>query len=58
MTEFDEFEDDSITIIHFRKGRQWYCSISDPPEAQNLEGIQPQVRHFRVQKRVDGDIRK
>ena len=56
--EFDEFEDGSNTIIHFRKGSQWYCSIGDPPEAQNLKGIQPHGRRFRVQKRVDGDIRK
>ena len=56
--EFDEFEDGSNTIIHFRKGSQWYCSIGDPPEAQNLKGIQPHGRRFRVQKRVGGDIRR
>jgi hypothetical protein len=56
--EFDEFEDGSITIIHFRKGSQWYCSIGDPPEAQNLKGIQIHGRRFRIQKRVGDDIRK
>lgn len=56
--EFDEFEDGSITVKHFRRGSRWYCSAGDPPEAQNLKGIQPHGRRFRVQKRVDGDIRK
>ena len=56
--EFDEFDDGSIPVIFFRKGNQWLCSIGSPPDAQNLKGIQPHGRRFRVQKRVDGDIRK
>ena len=56
--EFDEFDDGSIPVIFFRKGNQWLCSIGSPPDAQNLKGIQPHGRRFRVQKRIDGDIRK
>ena len=55
---FDKFDDGSIPVIFFRKGKQWLCSIGSPPEAQNLKGIQVHGRRFRVQKRVDGDIRK
>ena len=53
-----EVDDGSIPVIFFRKGNQWLCSIGSPPEAQNLKGIQPHGRRFRVQKRVGGDIRK
>ena len=47
--ELDEFDDGSIPVIVFRKGNHWLCSIGSPPEAQNLKGIQPHGRRFRVQ---------
>ena len=44
--EFDEFDDGWVPVLFFRKGNQWYFSIGDPPEAQNLKGIQPIINLY------------
>ena len=44
--EFDEFNDGSVPVLFLRKGSQWYCGISDPPEAQKIKGIQPMINLY------------
>lgn len=45
-SRINELDDGSVPVLFFRKTNQWYCSIGDPPEAQNLKGIQPIINPY------------
>ena len=45
-SRINELDDGSVPVLFFRKTNQWYCRIGDPPEAQNLKGIQPIINLY------------
>ena len=58
--EFDENEDNSIPVRHYKYKAQWYAKPVSGGTAQklNMKGIQKHGRKWRVQKRSNGQLRK
>ena len=57
--EFDEYQDGSIPVTHYNLYDEWFASASGvKARATNMKGIQHHGSKFRVQKRVDGQLRK
>ena len=58
--EFDEYDDGSIPVRHYKHKGQWYAKPVSGGTAQklNMKGIQRHGRKWRVQKRRDGQRRK
>ena len=58
--EFDEYEDNSISVRHYKYKGQWYAKPVSGGTVQklNMKGIQRHGRKWRVQKRRDGQLRK
>ena len=58
--EFDEYDDGSIPVRHYKHKGQWYAKPITGGTAQelNMKGIQRHGRKWRVQKRSNGQLRK
>ena len=57
--EFDEYQDGSISVAHYNLYDEWFASASGvKARATNMKGIQRHGGKYRVQKRVDGQLRK
>ena len=58
--EFDEYEDNSIPVRHYKYQAQWYAKPVSGGTAQklNMKGIQRHGKKWRVQKRSNGQLRK
>ena len=58
--EFDEYEDNSIPLRHYKHKGQWYAKPVSGGTAQklNMKGIQRHGKKWRVQKRSNGQLRK
>ena len=58
--EFDEYEDTSIPVRHYKHKGKWYSKPVSGGTAQklNMKGIQRHGRKWRVQKRSNGQLRK
>ena len=57
--EFDEYQDGSIPVTHYNLYNEWFTSVNGvKAHATNMKGIQHHGSKFRVQKRVDGQLRK
>jgi len=56
--EFDEYDDGSIPVSHYRMSGEWFATTGDPAEAVNMKGIQLHGSRYRVQKRINGTLRK
>ena len=57
--EFEEYQDGSMPVIHYNLHDEWFASASGvKAHAKNMKGIQRHGSKFRVQKRVDGQLRK
>ena len=56
--EFDEYDDGSIPVSHYRINDDWLATIGSPEEAVNMKGIQLQGQRYRVQKRINGTLKK
>ena len=57
--EFDEYQDGSISVTHYNLCGKWFASVHGvKAHASNMKGIQRHGNKFRVQKRVDGQLRK
>ena len=56
--EFDDYQDGSIPVTHYNLYDEWFASASGvKARATNMKGIQRHGSKFRVQKRVDGQLR-
>ena len=57
--EFDEYEDTSIPVRHYKHKGQWYAKPVSGGTAQklNMKGIQQHGKKWRVQKRTNGQLR-
>ena len=58
--EFDEYDDGSVPVRHYKHKGQWYAKPLTGGIAQklNMKGIQQYGRKWRVQKRTNGQFRK
>ena len=58
--EFDEPDDGSIPVRHYKHKGQWYSKPVAGGTAQklNMKGIQQHGKKWRVQKRSSGQLRK
>ena len=57
--EFDEYQDSLIPVTHYNLYDEWFASVNGAKaHATNIKGIQCHGSKFRVQKRVDGQLRK
>jgi hypothetical protein len=58
--EFDEYEDNSIPVRHYKHKGKWYSKPISGGAAQklNMKGIQRHGKKWRVQKRSNGQLRK
>ena len=57
--EFDEYQDGSIPVTHYNLYDEWFASVNGvKAHATNMKGIQRHGSKFRVQKRVNGQLRK
>ena len=57
--EFDMYDDGSITVIHYNIYDEWFASIGGVKTHQvNMKGIQQHGAKYRVQKRVNGQLRR
>ena len=56
--EFDEHDDGSIPVTHYCIHDEWFATTGDPAEAVNMKGIQLHGQKYRVQKRINGTLRK
>ena len=57
--EFDDYQDGSIPVTHYNLYDEWFASAGGvKAHASNMKGIQRHGSKFRVQKRVDGQLRK
>ena len=56
---FDEYQDGSTPVTHYNLYDEWFASVSGVnAHAINMKGIQRHGSKFRVQKRVNGQLRK
>ena len=58
--EFDEYEDHSIPVRHYKHKGKWYSKPFSGVAAQklNMKGIQRHGKKWRVQKRSNGQLSK
>ena len=56
--EFEEYDDGSIPVTHYCIHDEWFATTGDPAEAVNMKGIQLHGQKYRVQKRINGTLRK
>ena len=57
--EFDEYQDGSIPVTYYNLYDEWFASVNGvKAHATNMKGIQRYGGKFRVQKRVDSQLRK
>ena len=58
--EFDEYNDNSIPVRHYKHKGQWYFKRVSGRTAQklNIKGIQRHGKKWLVQKRSNGQLRK
>ena len=58
--EFDEYDDGSIPVRHYKHKGQWYSKPVSGGTAQrlNMKGIQRHGRKWRVQQRKRDQLRK
>ena len=58
--EFDEYDDGSIPVRHYKYKGQWYSKpiLGGTAQKLNMKGIQQHGRKWRVQQRRDGRLRK
>ena len=57
--EFDEYQDGSTPVSHYNLYDEWFASVNGvKAHATNMKGIQRHGGKYRVQKRVDGQLRK
>ena len=58
--EFDEYDDGSIPVRHYKHKGKWYAKplTGGTTQELNMKGIQQQGRKWRVQKRSNGQLRK
>ena len=56
--EFDEYDNGSIPVTHYCIHDEWFATTGDPAEAVNMKGIQLHGQKYRVQKRINGTLRK
>ena len=56
--EFDEYDNGTIPVHHYTlDGEKWIATINGPPQTQqNLKGIQPHGRKWRVERRINGEL--
>jgi|TARA_B110000503_G_scaffold34060_1_gene55375 hypothetical protein len=57
-SEFDLYNDGSTRVQHIRWDDEWYATCGVPSEQVNMKGIQQHGNKFRVQIRIDGELRK
>ena len=57
--EFEMYKDGSSPVTHYNLYDEWFASVgSFKTEQMNMKGIQRHGSKFRVQKRVNGQLRK
>ena len=58
--EFDEYDDGSIPVHHYKHKGQWYSKpiLGGTAQKLNMKGIQQHGRKWRVQKRRDGRLKR
>ena len=56
--EFEEYDNGSIPVTHYCIHDEWFATTGDPAEAVNMKGIQLHGQKYRVQKRINGTLRK
>ena len=58
--EFDEYDDGSIPVRHYKHKGKWYAKPLTGGTAQelNMKGIQQHGRKWRVQQRKRGQLRR
>ena len=57
--EFDMYQDGSIPVTHYNIYDEWFASIGGVKTHQvNMKGIQRHGAKYRVQKRVNGQLRR
>ena len=57
--EFADYQDGSIPVTQYNLYDEWFASAGGvKAHASNMKGIQHHGNKFRVQKRVDGQLRK
>ena len=57
--EFADYQDGSIPVTQYNLYDEWFASAGGvKAHACNMKGIQRHGSKFRVQKRVDGQLRK
>ena len=56
--EFDEYDNGSIPVTHNCIHDEWFTTKGDPAEAVNMKGIQLHGQKYRVQKRINGILRR
>ena len=58
--EFDEHDDGSIPVLHYKHKGQWHAKPGPGGTAQklNMKGIQRHGRKWRVQKRSSGQLKR
>ena len=58
--EFDEYDEGSIPVRHYKHKGQWYAKPLSGGTAQklNMKGIQQHGRKWRVQQRKRGQLRR
>ena len=60
MTEFDEYDDGSVPVSHYKHKGKWYAKPVSGGTAQrlNIKGIHLHGRKWRVQQRKRGQLRR
>ena len=57
--EFDDYQDGSIPLTHYNLYDEWFASAGGvKAHSSSMKGIQRHGSKFRVQKRVNGQLRK
>ena len=57
--EFDMYEDGSTPVIHYNLYDEWFASVGGvKTHAVNMKGIQQHGSKYRVQKRINGVLRR
>ena len=58
--EFDQYDDESIPVRHYKHKGKWYAKPLTGGTAQelNMKGIQQHGRKWRVQQRKRGQLRR
>ena len=57
--EFDMYENGSTPVIHYNLYDEWFASVRGvKTHAVNMKGIQQHGSKYRVQKRINGELRR